>query len=56
MGRMIQNIALCQKYKVKTVISSFSEKPFEMRAPHDVMSMFAMLGMNGKNVKEALNL
>jgi len=48
MGRMMQNIALCQKYKVKTVIGSFAEKPFELRAPHDVMSLFTMLGMDQK--------
>ncbi|MBI3035166.1 hypothetical protein HYY71_02485 [Candidatus Woesearchaeota archaeon] len=43
-GRMIQNIRLCQKYKVKTVIGSFSERPFEMRARHDITSLFTMLG------------
>ncbi len=53
-GRMMQNIALCQKYKVKTVIGSFSENPFDLRAPHDVMSLFAMLGMDGKRIKESL--
>lgn len=48
MGRMMQNIKLCQKYKVKMVIGSFSSNPFDLRAPHDIMSLFAMLGMNGK--------
>ncbi|MBS3104706.1 hypothetical protein J4234_00445 [Candidatus Woesearchaeota archaeon] len=51
MGRMMQNIALCQKYKVKTIIGSFSEKPFDMRQHHDVMSLFTVLGMNGKTTK-----
>lgn len=54
-GRMMQNIALCQKYKVKTVIGSFSEKPFDLRTPHDVLSLFTMLGMDGKSAKETLN-
>lgn len=53
-GRIMQNIGLCRKYKVKTVIGSFSEKPYELRAPHDIMSLFAMLGMNAKNAKESL--
>jgi len=44
MGRMMQNIALCQKYKVKTVLASFSNNPFEIRAKHDVTSLFSMLG------------
>lgn len=55
-GRMMQNIALCQKYKVKTAIGSFSEKPFELRAPHDVMSLFAMLGMGGRNIKDSITI
>ncbi len=54
MGRMMQNITLCQKYKVKTAIGSFSQNPFEMRAHHDIASLFAMLGMDGKKVKESL--
>ncbi len=45
MGRMMQNIALCQKYNVRTMIGSFSENPFGMRAPHDVKSLFALMGM-----------
>lgn len=53
-GRMMQNIALCQKYKMKIVIGSFSENPFDMRQHHDVMSLFAMLGMNVKIIKESL--
>jgi|SRR3989338_7869445 len=53
-GRMMQNIALCQKYKVKTVIGSFSEKPYELRSSHDISSLFAMLGMDGKRIKESL--
>ena len=48
MGRMTQNIALCKKYKVRTVIGSFSSNPFEMRAPHDIKSFFTMLGMEQK--------
>lgn len=44
MGRMMQNIALCKKYKVETLIGSFSEKPFDLRADHDIKSLFKMLG------------
>ena len=45
MGRMIQNISLCRKYKVKTVIGSFSAYPYELRAPHDTSSIFKIFGM-----------
>ena len=53
-GRMMQNITLCQKYKVKTAIGSFSDKPFDLRATYDITSLFAMLGMDGKRIKESL--
>lgn len=55
-GRMMQNIRLCQKYKLKTVIGSFSERPFDLRLPHDVKSLFTMLGMNNKNINDSLTL
>ncbi|MBI3027715.1 hypothetical protein HYY70_06415 [Candidatus Woesearchaeota archaeon] len=48
MGRIMQNIALCQKYTVKTFIASFSENPYELRAQHDLISLFKILGMNSK--------
>lgn len=51
-GRMMQNIKLCQKYKVKIVIGSFSSKPFDLRAPHDIRALFAMLGMGQEDIKD----
>jgi len=53
-GRMMQNIFLCQKYKVKTSIGSFSSRPFEMRNSHDLASLFTTLGMDKKKIKESL--
>lgn len=53
-GRMIQNISLCQKYKVKIVISSFSDKPFDMRSYYDTKSLFVMLGMDREKINESL--
>ena len=46
MGRIMQNISLCQKFKVKMVIGSFSEKPFELRQHHDIISLFSIFGIN----------
>lgn len=46
MGRMMQNIALCAKFKVNTAIASFAENPMEMRSPHDLTSFFKLLGHN----------
>ena len=53
MGRMMQNIALCRKYKVKTITASFSQNPYELRARHDISRLFAMLGMDDKNIRES---
>lgn len=55
-GRMMQNISLCRKYKVKTVIGSFSNNPFHLRSPHDLISLFTLLGMNIKNIKESITM
>ena len=52
LGRMMQNIQLCRKYKVKTLIGSFAERPFEMRAANDLISLFSILGMNKGEVKK----
>lgn len=54
-GRIMQNISLCQKYKVKTTIASFSSKPFELRAQHDVTSLFKVFGMDDKKIKESIS-
>lgn len=45
-GRMMQNIKLCQKYRNKTIIASFSENPFELRQFHDLASLFRLMGMS----------
>lgn len=42
-GRMIQNIELCRKYKVNTMIASFATSPYEMRGWHDLMAFFGIL-------------
>jgi len=55
MGRMMQNISLCQKYKVKTIIASFSSRPFDLRLRHDISSLFKILGMNEKQLNDPLN-
>jgi len=44
LGRMMQNIGLCRKYKVKMIIASFARSPFGMRSPHDLIGLFKVLG------------
>lgn len=57
LGRMMQNIRLCRKFKVKTLIGSFAERPFEMRGNRDITSLFGLMGaqknVSGKKPKKA---
>jgi RNase P/RNase MRP subunit p30 len=46
MGRMMQNIRLCKKFNTKMIIGAFSSESFDLRAAHDVMSMFSILGID----------
>ena len=55
-GRTIQNIKMCQKYKVMTAIGSFSSNPYDLRAPNDLASLFSLLGMDGKRIKESMSI
>ena len=54
-GRWVQNIRLCRKYKVKMVLASFSNSKWEMRSPKDLFSLALTLGMTGREATEALN-
>ncbi|MBU90732.1 hypothetical protein CMO94_04270 [Candidatus Woesearchaeota archaeon] len=45
LGRIMQNIKICRKFKTKTIVGSFTGKPFEMRSVHDIMSLFGILGL-----------
>ena len=36
LGRMMQNARLCRKFKLKTLVASFTSNPLEMRAPKDL--------------------
>ncbi|HLD06717.1 MAG TPA: RNase P subunit p30 family protein [Candidatus Nanoarchaeia archaeon] len=54
MGRMMQNIRLCRKYRVAMVLGSFARSPGEMRACHDLMSFGISLGMHPQEAKQSL--
>ncbi|MEK6857804.1 MAG: RNase P subunit p30 family protein [Nanoarchaeota archaeon] len=55
-GRMMQNISLCRKYKVKTLVGSFAKQTSEMRSAKDLQSLFITLGMHPKEAKEAMEI
>jgi len=54
LGRMMQNIRLCRKYKVKTTIASFAERPYDLRSCYDLKSVFVSLGMHPKEASDSL--
>jgi len=50
LGRMIQNIKLCRKYKLPMVIGSFAKNSWDQRNKKDLQAFFKVLGMTGKEV------
>ena len=54
-GRIMQNISLCKKYRVKIIMGSFSNKPYDLRTPHDIISLFNLFGMDGRIAKNSLD-
>lgn len=43
LGRIMQNLRICRRFKAKTVIASFAKNPYEMRSMHDLRSLFKVL-------------
>ncbi len=55
LGRMMQNIRMCSKYRVSTAIASFASDPYDMRSPHDLQSFLLSFGMNTKKAKDSIS-
>ena len=43
LGRITQNLRMCKRFEVKTIIASFARNPYEMRSMHDLTSLFKVL-------------
>ncbi len=43
LGRIMQNLRMCKRFKAKTIIASFAKNPYEMRSMHDLRSLFKVL-------------
>ena len=56
LGRIMQNIRLCRKYKVDMLTASFATDPFEMRSAKDLLSFNISLGMEPGVSKRALTI
>lgn len=54
LGRMMQNVGLCRKYKVRMLIASFAETKWDLRSYNELFSFGITLGMTPKEVKDAL--
>ncbi|MFH1456285.1 MAG: RNase P subunit p30 family protein [archaeon] len=54
MGRIMQNVKLCKKYKVKLVFASFAKDKFGQRPVKDMLAIAKTLGMTDKQAKESL--
>ena len=51
LGRIMQNILLCRKYKIPMVIGSFAKEEWDVRNEKDLQAFFQVLGMTGKEVQ-----
>jgi RNase P/RNase MRP subunit p30 len=51
LGRMMQNVRLCRKYKVKKYVGSFANEPFELRSFYELRSFGVCIGMNPGEIK-----
>lgn len=54
-GRMMQNVRLCRKYKNKMIIISGANNIDELKAAKDMVSFGIVLGMTPGEAKKALN-
>ncbi len=54
-GRMMQNVRLCRKYKVRMVLASFAKDPEDMRPANELLAFGQTIGMTPKEATIALN-
>jgi len=54
-GRIMQNIKLCRKFKVNLVLASFAKDKHEQRNPKDLEIFAQTIGMTPFQAKTSLN-
>lgn len=54
LGRMMQNIRFCRKYKLATSFCSFASSPYQMRAPKDLIALAESIGMTPGEARNSL--
>lgn len=55
-GRIMQNIKLCRKYKVKMLLASFASGLLELRDAQDLIAFAQTIGMTPEEAKESLKV
>ena len=53
LGRMMQNVRLCRKYKVGMCLASFARTPWQMRGEGELQALGMTIGMLPGEVKQA---
>ncbi|MBL7100954.1 MAG: hypothetical protein ISS23_03315 [Nanoarchaeota archaeon] len=56
LGRMMQNVRLCRKYKLRMVLGSFARTKWGMRAADDLISFGIVIGMHPAEAKRSLEV
>ena len=54
LGRLMQNIKLCRKYRVRMLLASFASSVLEMRSALDLEAFAQSIGMTPKEAQEAM--
>jgi ribonuclease P/MRP protein subunit RPP1 len=55
LGRMMQNVSFCRKFKVPMVLGSFAFDKSDMRPPKDLASFGGMIGMTPDEAKRSIS-
>ena len=55
LGKMMQNVKLCRKYKVKMIVGSFASRWQELRSERDLMAFGREIGIEKVNNKDAIS-
>ncbi len=56
LGRMMQNIMLCKKYKVKMAAATFASSPYKMRDAYGIQALLNVIGMTPGDAKKAVEV
>jgi RNase P/RNase MRP subunit p30 len=56
LGRMMQNVRLCRKHKIRMLIGSFAQDKWQMRSRNDLISFGIVLGMHPEEAQKSLQV